>query len=203
MVVSSERKLFAYFLCNKIDGSLIWKAEFPYVRSIRGCVKGWCRRFWQGSIDHRGTQDAPGRVVTLVPAEKICSMGQAYPGESLVTWGVGYLIGKSEVEKVLQYLDYREKNGYSKVLVDIYEREDAEQPVVRDALIYIASETNRQWLGPSDEKKMVEHIFRSKGPSGSNREYFENLVDSIRSFGIYDAHLEALKRAAQQMQLDD
>ncbi|EME32116.1 Putative glutathione-specific gamma-glutamylcyclotransferase 2 [Galdieria sulphuraria] len=179
-------------------GSLIWKAEFPYVKSIRGCVKGWCRRFWQGSIDHRGTQDAPGRVVTLVPAETVRSMGQAYTDESFVTWGVGYLIKKAEVEKVLQYLDYREKNGYSKVLVDIYEKEDAELPVVRDALIYIASETNRQWLGPSDEKVMIEHIFKSRGPSGSNREYFEKLVDSMRSFGIYDAHLESLTSVAQQ-----
>ncbi|GJQ13644.1 hypothetical protein GpartN1_g5435.t1 [Galdieria partita] len=194
MTVSQEEDgiwIFGY-------GSLIWKVEFPYVKSIRGCVKGWCRRFWQGSVDHRGTQNAPGRVVTLVPAETIRSMGQLYPGETFVTWGIGYLIRKAEVEKVLQYLDYREKNGYSKVLVNIYEKEDSELPLVRDALIYIASESNSQWLGPCDEKVMVEQIFESRGPSGTNREYFEKLIDSMHSFGIFDAHLESLQTVAQQ-----
>jgi len=35
--------------------SLIWKPEFEYDKKVAGYIKGYKRRFYQGSITHRGT----------------------------------------------------------------------------------------------------------------------------------------------------
>lgn len=43
-------------------GSLVWKVDFPIERQQRGYIKGYQRRFYQNSIDHRGTHE---KVCTL------------------------------------------------------------------------------------------------------------------------------------------
>jgi hypothetical protein len=77
-------------------GSLIFKADFPYIERRPASIAGWTRRFWQGSHDHRGTEAAPGRVATLVEQAGAHTAGMAY----LIT------------PEVFAHLDHREKNGY-------------------------------------------------------------------------------------------
>ena len=48
-------------------GSLIWRPAFDAEEAVAARLQGWQRRFWQGSPDHRGVPDDPGRVVTVLP----------------------------------------------------------------------------------------------------------------------------------------
>jgi len=84
-------------------GSLIWKQDFPFIEVRSAAINGWSRRFWQGSHDHRGVPQDPGRVVTLIES----------PADSCV--GRAFLIEPD----VFEHLDHREKNGYERFRVRI------------------------------------------------------------------------------------
>ncbi|MEE4191530.1 MAG: gamma-glutamylcyclotransferase [Halieaceae bacterium] len=158
-------------------GSLIYKVDFPYLERQPAHILGWERRFWQGSHDHRGTPEAPGRVVTLVE-----SSGQRCDG-------MAYRISES----VFEHLDHREKNGYRRVDTPMHLAEGREVT----ATVYIADEANHAFLGPDSLPAIASHIAESHGPSGSNREYLLTLAESLRELGVHDPHvfeLEALLR---------
>lgn len=154
-------------------GSIIWKPDMPYVAAYSACAKGWARRFWQGSHDHRGTPDAPGRVLTLVPME-----GQRCDGRV-------FGIPEKEVDETLEQLDYREKNGYQRqqLLVETAELGRLE------ALTYIAPENNVAWLGDAPSRVIANQISHSFGPSGTNSDYVLSLHDALVAGNIGDEHV--------------
>ena len=81
-------------------GSLIWKPNLPHIEARWALLKGWERRFWQGSPDHRGTPELPGRVLTLRPNPAVSCLGMAY------------CLDPQHEQATLAQLDHREKAGY-------------------------------------------------------------------------------------------
>ncbi|QJE01297.1 gamma-glutamylcyclotransferase [Massilia forsythiae] len=155
-------------------GSLIFKADFPFLERRPAHIAGWTRRFWQGSHDHRGTHSAPGRVVTLVPEPGALCHGMAY----LVT------------PDAFAHLDYREKNGYLRLATDIRFEDGASI----EGLVYIATHENAAYLGPASERDIARQIAAASGPSGPNVDYLLELAGALRELGKFDPHVFEIER---------
>jgi cation transport regulator ChaC len=143
--VSAPLWIFGY-------GSLIWRPAFAHAERRTGYLEGWARRFWQGSPDHRGVPEAPGRVATLVRET------------GAVCWGVAYRVEEAAREAVLRTLDHRESGGFERHRLTVHSR-DAAQPELQ-ALVYVAGPANPNFLGPSPLPAMAEQVRNARGRSG-------------------------------------
>lgn len=161
-------------------GSLIYKVDFPYLEVKSAFIKGWERRFWQGSHDHRGTPLRPGRVLTLIETPQSRCFGMAY----------------RVTEDVFDHLDHREKNGYLRLLTDILFVDGT----VRRGLIYIAQPDNAAYLGEASEQTIALQILNSEGPSGRNRDYVYQLADALRQNGEQDNHVFSIEHLLKTME---
>lgn len=164
-------------------GSLMWKVDFPYEEKKLGFIRGYARRFYQYSTDHRGTPENPGRVVTIIPAD-----------ESYCVYGIAYRIHKDDVEKVVAHLDYREKGGYERKSVVFHPFHEEEESF--KITLYLGDHDNENYAGPADIKTIAEQVYRSEGPSGTNIEYVLKLAYAMKLFfpHVEDDHLFSLEK---------
>ena len=161
-------------------GSLIFRAEFPFVERRVARIQGFSRRFWQSSPDHRGTPEAPGRVVTLIENQA---------GSVL---GVAYRIARERSYAVLAELDRRERAGYERVEVEV---EFTEAPFGRaPALVYQARPENPGFRANDDDARIAAIIRSARGPSGDNVSYVRRLAQALRELGEDDPHVFAIER---------
>ena len=163
--------IFAY-------GSLIFRPDFPFVERRRAYVRGWQRRFWQGSPDHRGVPEAPGRVVTLVASEGFCG-------------GCAYRIDPNGGRAILEALDAREQAGFERTNVELFDSPEA-PAFFGSAITWIAGKDNAHFLGPIPDAEIAAEIRERRGPSGPNAEYVLRLRDALRALEVVDEHVETI-----------
>lgn len=161
-------------------GSLIFKAGFEYIERKPASIAGWARRFWQGSHDHRGTPQAPGRVLTLTEQ----------PGA--ICQGMAYLIAP----EVFAPLDVREKNGYLRLAMPLTFADGRTAPGV----VYLAGPDNAAWLGPASDAAIAAQIATAAGPSGPNRDYLLNLAAALRRLGYDDGHVFGIEQQLRRLE---
>lgn len=161
-------------------GSLIWRQDFPYLDARRAYIEGWARRFWQGSHDHRGIHNDPGRVVTLIEANDERCYGRAF------------LIKPN----VFEHLDQREINGYKRDEVEIYFDDGRASGVV-----YYAPTENFAFLGNAPPDEMVAQINRCVGRSGRNADYVLELARALRNLNVSDPNVFELEERILESQV--
>nr|XP_019012489.1 uncharacterized protein I206_03337 [Kwoniella pini CBS 10737]OCF51270.1 hypothetical protein I206_03337 [Kwoniella pini CBS 10737] len=135
-------------------GSLIFKPPPHAVEQKSGYVKGVVRRFAQSSIDHRGTPEAPGRVVTVIDAREWHHLeGKDIPEGTLLpedyVWGVAYRIDPDHETEVKAYMEHREK--------------------ILQAEIWIGKLDNPAFIGYEPKIDLAKIISERSGPSGLNK----------------------------------
>ena len=182
-------------------GSLCYKRdELPSDEEFVGRVRGWRRLFAQSSTDHRGTPDKPGLVATLLSDAQLDELGlRAADEPPSACCGMCCRVPKDRVADVLDALDFREKGGYSRDVVDV-ERASADGGAgsVR-ALVYSATPDNPNFVRPTSIDAAAATVAAAVGPSGPNPEYVFALERWLREVGEEDAHVFELAEAVRRI----
>lgn len=108
-----------------------------------------------------------------------------------------------------EYLDIREINGYSMQYTPFHVSDsftsdhDIHGPI--NCLVYIGLPDNPQFLGPQDLQALAEHIVRSRGPSGENKEYLYGLDQALAKLSpeSVDEHVQDLARRCKEIEARD
>lgn len=162
-------------------GSLIFRPGFAFLERRPAWIAGYVRRFWQGSPDHRGTPESPGRVVTLLAdANTTCG-------------GCAYRIDPETADATLRALDEREIAGFERTNVPLLEGPSA--AAFAEGITWIAPNGNPHFLGEIPEPDIAAHVRRSHGPSGANIDYVRSLHAALQELGIDDPHVAAIVRS--------
>lgn len=159
-------------------GSLIWRPSFAYVSRRRAVLSGFRRSFRQASIDHRGTPERPGRVVTLVASAADRAVG------------VVYELAEPTAMQILAELDHRERAGYERVTLEV--RLDDGRSAA--AVTWIANPGNEHDAGELALDELLTHVARAEGPSGRNDEYVYELERALRELEGADELVTELAR---------
>lgn len=147
---------------------------------------------------HYFTRSQPGRVVTLIPGEITSSR----------VYGVAYKIADERIDEVVKHLDYREKNGYDRIITRFNPYPQLDEPnhlgAGIDVCIYLATPDNASFAGPTEMPVLAKQICEAVGPSGPNTEYVYNLAEAMRRLfpGVIDEHLIELEKALRLMEMD-
>lgn len=156
--------------------------KVKYARKVEGHVRGYRRTWHQGSTDHRGTPEAPGRTVTLVPWENGTVVGAAFE-----------VVGATaeEENEAMAYLEWREKQYDVRLELDFFEGpppppgvQVTDAPICR-CLTFVGTPAaaNVNYLGrPDSMDALAAQIATRQGPSGLNRDYLFSLSTALREF---------------------
>jgi cation transport regulator ChaC/alpha-tubulin suppressor-like RCC1 family protein len=195
-------------------GSLIWNPG-PYLKNFSSyhcSAIGWKRLFAQRSCDHRGTVLFPGLVLNLVDDDCLKELNYLDKTSSRSEClGMIWYVPVDAVAEVVADLDYRERGGYHRQIVQVKLQEDTtfhKTGELVSALVYTGPQsnpnfflersnrfdvsTNMDVFGFSIRNNVVDIITAAIGPSGANVDYLFNLERFLHERGMVDEYLVQL-----------
>lgn len=171
-------RLFGY-------GSLCWNPghgalAHPSVEKKLGRAKGYRRCWAQKSTDHRGLPSFPGIVCTLLKDEEVRRMRRLPYDEETLTEGIIFEVPSDLVEECLFELDFREKGGYARDIINVVE-DETEETV--QALLYRGTPENpAMWPRALRDLPFAAAIMSvAVGPSGENHVYLHQLDEFLET----------------------
>lgn len=182
-------------------GSLIWKPDFEYDNKYEGYIEGYERRFWQGSVHHRGTVERPGRCLTVTKMKNGRCSGVVFE-----------VTGAEKIKAALEHLETRERHigGYDAVIVPVHISDVNGNMTSLQSIMYYATPENELFmdqciccmrgLDTSTQctclEVMAEEIATARGVCGYNCEYLLRTTDYMRMYlpEEKDEHLYQLDR---------
>lgn len=191
-------------------GSLCWspgkegalsKADEGVTQTL-GRAVGWKRCWAQRSADHRGTPSFLGLVCTLLADSEVMKIhrqakedtdAQATNAPPSLTEGVIFTVPPHLVTECLEELDFREKGGYERDVIDVIE-DDTGNAV--QALLYRGTPENPAfWPRALLDLHFAAAVMSvAVGPSGPNCDYLFNLdhflVDAAKASSAAAASFE-------------
>ena len=104
-----------------------------------------------------------------------------------------------DVPEVMRYLDHREKGGYSTHELQFFPLDPSTPPFT--VLVYIATQSNPNYLGPSSAEAIAKQVVDSSGQSGHNSEYVLRLAKAMRDIApeVEDAHLFCIEMKVTEL----
>lgn len=140
-------------------------------------------------------------MVTLIERAFWETLEDPHPSGSEKVWGTAYRIRADKVVEVREYLDIREINGYSIHYTPFFPADGSESIAT---LVYIGTPDNDQFTGPQDPQKLAEHIYKSSGPSGLNRDYLLGLEVALNNLSSEsgDGHITDLANRLRKVEQD-
>jgi cation transport protein ChaC len=157
-------------------GSLMWRPDFPYIRSAQAVLGGYHRSFCVYSHVWRGTVERPGLVLGLTPGGS-CR-------------GVAFQVAAERREEVLEYLHERELGTYAylPLTLDV----DLAGGETVGAYSFVADTDHPQYAGDLPRDEAVAIIMEASGKGGLNRDYLINTVKELDRHGYAEPQLRDL-----------
>eukprot|EP01033_Poteriospumella_lacustris_P008691 gene8691-6250_t len=184
------------------------------------------RLFAQKSLDHRGNSKFPGLVLNLVKDDDLEQKGYKLEEDDQKKfsdhgqqkeedcYGLVWLVPDDQITAVLDYLDDREKGGYSRHYIHVkLMQETPHYPAkaVIDAVVYTGLEDNPNFFLPTLTGSIPKHSFSymqdrtvaadiitgAKGLSGTNVEYLLKLQRYLEERNMSDTYINHLAAAVR------